>query len=490
MVGILLFVDPFLAISQNEIRIIPNECPENLSIGERGEISYLIHNDGPWTANITKIDINGSIEAKNSSASFRLAGDPDYPIILDARSSYDYKGSFSTTSSGFHYPEITVSYLTNRSNSVQKLTDSELCEIVVNPLESEGLFGTTIPELAFSILVFPVIAGIVGYFSKRSFEKRDFESQQKVQHANWLLQQINSIVSKYYVQLAKFSYDAYRNIDKASISQDDRDIKNAYYHISLFLAKYIEFERKFGANYLFVNRTKEQEAIENTRELWKSIPFDRQDINEIAGQINSDGDNIIDPSYLSVHFGYFSQWIKSNNCVRSRNDTKDKLWHLQLILDQEGERASQPTYFLDWEKTHSKGGTKKAQEDDKTLITHVSPKYVKRRGRIVIFGKGFTNYACEVWMGHYNITSNPQVKEIIPNPKTTDNEYIEVAIPESIDQGTYDVYIKLEKKQNKTKAKASVQEQVTDEIRTEAVAIHITNTNDEPRIYGGFINPT
>jgi hypothetical protein len=435
---LLVFISvPNNGFSVSSAEIIAVTCPEKLNLGEKGEINYSIRNPGSEKIYIlgSNITLDKPTKSNTSLTNFWPKTEIGYPFAINPYSTMNFGGVFRSDKLGYHYVHLSLSY----SNEITKSSDvvpeeNDLCTIVVSASESkDDPISGYVFQIALSIILFPVIAGLVEYFIKRSFVKRDFESEQRIQHSTWLLQHIHSVVTEYYLPLANYGALAKGNIEKASISKVSSDIQSAYYNTALYLGKIVEFERSIGGNFLFIEQRSENLAKTSSLEIESSLPFDRRDIDEIAKEVNKKKDKVLnEPRFRSIHFNSFSSWIKSENCENSRRQVEEKLEQFFKLLDTEGERALQPEYFMRYKQSESE---RKVLEIEKPLLTlnQISPKYAGRGDTVYIFGNGFRDTAYQFYIG--NDVNMPLTHRV-----SNKNDYTELTIPMGIRVGTYDIF--------------------------------------------------
>ncbi|MFZ0184669.1 MAG: hypothetical protein WAL88_07540 [Nitrosotalea sp.] len=282
-----------------------------------------------------------------------------------------------------------------------------------------------VPPIITTLILTP-IAGVIGYLLKQYFVNRDFVFQQKIEHHHWLLQQIHSFAEKYYTPMAKFAWDSLQTISISSTSKNKHDIVIAYDNLSMFLAKYLEFKRTVGANFLFRDRAYENPVIKKIQAILTAIPFDELDLDQIAIDVTKSNNKLTIFPHNHSAYKYFESWIKSEYCKKSRDLLITKLFELQDILDDQGERISSPDYFLNSKSKESIP----TSSNDIFWILYANTKYVHPGDDLFVYGEGFD--------------SNPKYDFILGNLSlnivTKNKDYVQLKIPDKIDTGTYDLY--------------------------------------------------
>jgi len=437
LTAIIFLSIPHNGFSVSSVEITPVTCPEKLNPGEKGEINYSIRNTGSQKIHIlsSNITLDKPAKVNTSLTNFSPKTDINHPSTINPFSSANFGGVFRSEKLGFHYVDLSLSFSNEPTKSSAAITEEkELCKIGVSASESkDDPISGYVFQIALSIILFPIIAGLVEYFIKRSFVKRDFESEQRIQHSTWLLQHIHSVVTEYYLPLANYGALAKRNIENASISKGGSDTKSAYYYIALYLAKIVEFERTIGGNFLFIEPRSENTAKVSALEIESSLPFDRKDIDEIAKEVNKKKDKVLnEPTFRSIHFNYFSSWIKSESCEFSRKQVQEKLEQFFKLLDNEGERALQPEYFMRYRQSERQG---KVLEFERPLLTvnQISPKYTRPGEKIYVFGNGFSGTQYKFYIGN-------DLSVALTHTTSNRNDYVELMIPAGIRIGAYDIF--------------------------------------------------
>jgi hypothetical protein len=447
----LILVPP--VFSDSAIEITPITCPSELDLGERGNIVYSVRNIGSERINLLDTDITLDRSVKmGTSSNFAPTRDIEPPFQIEPGSSLAFAGSFNSDKPGFHYVDIGITY-SNGSNSTGGLKEQkELCKTKINPVEAEtDSLSSIIPSAIFTVLLFPPIAGFVDYFAKRSFVKKDYESQQKVQQVNWLLQQVHSFVIKFNLPLAHFGAVARKHIERAQISKEENDLKSGYLNTILFLAKLIDFSRSIGGVYLFKTPDREPMARYYTHKILESLPFDRNDIEKIADDVAkrkkedtmtvsipaTSLEELSDINYNSKYFSYFSSWIKSDHCKLSKEQAIENLRNLSSLLSEEADYIMQPGIFKIWEEEPKRQPEPEPnKEDDRVLqINDISPKYTRPNGEVFIFGKGFEENKYEFCLGKDEI----RLTECKIEGR---NDCTKIRIPKKIANDAYDIYAK------------------------------------------------
>lgn len=274
-----------------------------------------------------------------------------------------------------------------------------------------------------------VIIGIAAYIIKRVFIKKDFENQQKIEHSSWLLKKSHSFAEKYYVLLTRHLYDFDDNIRHAILSKNESTIKDTYDHLTEFLKKYNEFEKETGGNFLFIERSNEMEAIRKMQSFFFGLPFDSTDLKSII-ENNS-----------TRSFDSFTNWIKSDNCSKSKNLVKERVSELWPLLDDESEKIMHYDYFLKFNKKRKIKKIKKTfkhifqkqgniQTNNSFYIHKVEPKYAKAGEKVLVFGNGFKTENI-----HYDL----KIKNFKMDKIIIDNTIVEGTIPNNISKGTYEI---------------------------------------------------
>lgn len=281
---------------------------------------------------------------------------------------------------------------------------------------------------------FAWIAGIIGtigggsggYLLNRYFVNKDFEFQKQIEHEKWLLQRFNNLADTYYVPLAKFSFDARSNISRAIISKDPLAIKVAYYHVALFLTKYLEFKNTIGANFLLKPQSAENEAIISIRAILGLLPFDDLDLIKIENDVKKSNMSFSEQHFKRNTFKYFKNWIESDHCYKSRQLILDKLNQLQGLLDATSEQINHPEVAR---KEIVKISPAK-NYDSPFYILFSSTKHIKKNESIVLFG-GFELdklQTCGFFIGQTQLTI-----------ESIDNDTVRLRMPNGINNGVYDV---------------------------------------------------
>ena len=280
-----------------------------------------------------------------------------------------------------------------------------------------------------------VIISFATYLIKRIFAKKDFEDQQKTEHSSWLLKQSHSFAEKYYVFLTRHLYEFDDRFKQALLSKNDNVIKTTYEHLTLFLKKYNEFKIETGGNFLFIERSNEMKAIRKIQSLFFTLPFDDEDIQ-----------SILENTSIRARDS-FTSWIKSDNCKKSQTLVKERIFQLWPLLDDESEKIMHYEYFLKFNKKRKKENRKKRlklimnklnilhkqkkiQNNNVFHIRKVEPRYIVPGGKILIFGRGFSVK---------NISYDIKIKEEKLQKLVMDDTLIEVLIPNTLTEGTYDI---------------------------------------------------
>lgn len=297
-----------------------------------------------------------------------------------------------------------------------------------NPTQTDILGWVLVP---FGVLV----GGLVGYFIKRTFVKQDVQFQEQIEHEHWLLQQFSKLAETHYFPLAKFSKDAGTNIEKASISHEEKAIKISYYHFGIFLKKYFEFKKSTGANFLFRNRETETKAIKKFGGVLLGLPFDDFELKNMLEDMFAQSGKFNDSCFSKNEFTIFNNWITTDNCTRSRSLVIEKLKNLAQLLDNGSEEISHPELY----RTNLKKENSIAQDHDEIFwILYLSKKTAKSGDTLIVFGNGFTNK----YVKFNFFISKTSIKKIT---KKTE-KYIEFKIPDDQTAGIFDVYAKFKVK--------------------------------------------
>ncbi len=292
-----------------------------------------------------------------------------------------------------------------------------------NPTQTDYLGWIFVPLGA-------LIGGFLGYLIKRTFVNQDVRFQERVSHEHWLLQQFNKLAEDYYFPLAKFSKDTYTSINRASISTDPKSIKIAYYHFGIFLKKYFDFKQSKGANFLFRDQKMEDAAIKKFGGLLIGVPFDDLELKDLNKEMFHSNGDFDDTCFTKRFFVIFENWIKTNHCNLSRSLVIEKLGNLSRILDRGSEDTSHPKSY---EKTIKETPTDPLSADDDFWIMGLSKKSTRSGENLFVFGKGFTNQYIKFNFFLGDLRPHLQVIN-----KT--NSYIELHIPNDINDGIYDVH--------------------------------------------------
>ena len=233
------------------------------------------------------------------------------------------------------------------------------------------------------------------------------------------------------------------------------------------MAKYNEFEVFAGANYLFKNYGHENDAILTAQAVMVGLPFERKDINKIAHEIDITKTIYNQPRFAGKVFKYFSDWILSKHCAKSRLLVKKSLSYFQDLLDKEGEMIAQPYFpkhlIKELEKTPVEPANTERATEAQTLsntipqgrrlgsiisstqqleespaadgwfyILFSSKKRVVKGEDVVISGGGFLKKHYKFKLGL--LDTDIQITRII------DDKYVRIVIPATIEIGTYDLF--------------------------------------------------
>jgi len=281
-----------------------------------------------------------------------------------------------------------------------------------------------------------LFGGIIGFLIKRHFNKKDLIEEKRLEHRNWLLRQFNPMAESYYVPLAKFAFDAYNAIKIATTSQDQRAIRTAFQNICIFLTKYIEFKNEKGANFLFHNRNNEQIAIGKFQAILNGLPFDLLMINKIALEMGVNDHKFVTEYTNQEFYDYFKKWIISKHCNKSRQLVLEKLFDLQIILDLSGEEISHGESFQYSLKILDPKKYVASKQNDPFYIISTNKKSIQKEEPLFIFGKGLDNK---------KITYNFYIDDKKLDVEVHNDENVKLKIPNTIDDGTYDVFAKFKK---------------------------------------------
>lgn len=413
------------------VQINASKCPDNLQVGEKGNVELSIINTGQKDLYITNIIPSQSL-SREQSISFSV-NDNMLPLHLGPSSIAYLDGKFSSTIEGISYLDLNVTYSDPmEKNNSNFFTYQEICKIKIlsvgadqTPLWQNMLIGGGIIS---------AVASFVIYFIKRPFVKKDFEQQQEAQHNIWLLQQMHQLAEQYYFPLSKFAEETRRTLAIANYSKNPPDIKIAYSHLREFLQKYMEFKKKTGANFLFKDGTKfEMRAIGKLQAILVSLPFDQDGIDEIGS--DKLVYNPLKPSSYNKQYEYFEEWIKSENCVKSRSQVIQKLKEFWDVLEDQAERISQPDYLSQIHPPLD------PIQEDNFWILYSSYKYISMKdAKIIVFGKGFDDEEIKY---QFYITGYDDV--LFKKDKwkiTKTSEGIQLEILHYVKPGTYDLYAK------------------------------------------------
>lgn len=408
--------------AQQNVSVLLKVCPEDIFIGERHIDEFVIRNFDSKTVVITKLNfvIDGFENSGNNSIIFTNS----VPTTLSAFTSEVGSIRFVSYEEGIHYVDVVFSYFFKDSSENVFEETSQICRFNVKPLDSLW------DPIWLTVVIAAITSGFgsaAAYGLKRYFLKKDIEHQKQLDHSNWLLQQMHSSAEKYYFPLAKFSLETKTAISIASASKRNEDIENAYYKLAVLISKYLEFKENTGANFIFKNnKGAADKAINKTQAVFVSLPFDALDLNEIQREYLASKENKKSFEYTSKSYCSFKNWIKSDKCQRSRDNAMMKLFELQQILDNQGERISNPDFVnkLDSEDEVS------SSEEARFWILRSSTKYAKQGDEIFVFGYGFNE---EI---PYKFHIHDQELQQLNKFKNA----IRLKLPDSIPPDTYDVY--------------------------------------------------
>jgi len=278
-----------------------------------------------------------------------------------------------------------------------------------------GILTAIITSIASAIIGFAI------FLIKRVLNKKDFEHQQNIAHSLWLIKKLHNIAEKHYVILTRHLIYAEEAIKNAEIAHDNDILKTAYDRIKDLVKTYHKFEIDTGANILFIEREVENEVIGKIQSLFLSLPFDKQDYQNIK----KDSDDRAKQS--------FENWIKSNHCPKSKELVKKRLSELRILFDDQTEKILHHEYFLkSRKKKHFSNFLRKKSQipDDNFYIHKLTPKYVKKTEKVMIFGKGFQNE---------NITFSLFLNDNSLEKTVKGDQLVEIIVPDAIPEGTYEI---------------------------------------------------
>lgn len=436
---IVIFTHDVYAESQPQIQIIT--CPKDILVGERNSFTFQITNPESSKIIIKNIEVGTDGDFQGNNTDSKVTLDNIYtPLIMEPKNAVILNGNFRTESSGTHYLDINLLYyIDNLDNDGISLT-KEICKIKVIPNESSfDVVLTGIVIAGFSA----GFAGLVTSLVKQFFIRKNFKFEQKVlaeklryekdvEYEHWQFQKMHLLAEKYYVPLAKFSWDAMQNISISSTSKNNQAIDIAYNAIALFLSKYLDFKKTVGANYLFKDPQFEEGAIGKTQAILTGLPFDEIDIEKIVLNVSQSEKEIKQNPTSGIPYNHFLQWIMSDFCNQSRELVTKKLNEFQRILDQQGERISQPVDHVPRDNAES---NPTSTSDVNIWISYLSSKVCQPGQEIFVYGNGFndTTYSYKFY-----------IEKEVSHEKLNDN-MIKISIPTDIVKGTYDLYAKVTK---------------------------------------------
>lgn len=284
-----------------------------------------------------------------------------------------------------------------------------------------------------------LIIGILAYFVKRHFALKDYETQQNIEHSSWLLKKLGDYAAEHYVLLTRQLINTQKELTIADTTKNLQLVDIAYNHVVELIKTYTNFQTKTGANILFIDREKEDEAIGRIQSLFYALPFDDHDYKDISTGVNIRSQQI------------FSNWINTPNCPKSKERVKFQLRKLMGIFDKQTEMILHHKFFLDSQKqTLSKKFKiffskfkfwrifQSKEKEPEFYIHQVNPKYVKAGDVVHVSGKGFKDEKIK-----YFLTIGTEI--LVSTPR--DNFVVEIKIPDNISKGTYEItasfYIKL-----------------------------------------------
>jgi hypothetical protein len=231
---VFLLVNASMVLAVLPLDITPISCPDRTSEGKRTPVDIVIDNTSNEKLEISNLTlgIDKSVDSNNTSTGFIPSDVLRYPISLLPRQEFNLKGKFVSKDLGFHYLDLVIYYSVNGTAS--KISE-EVCQMEVISIDAtDNLPFPLSSEIFYSALIFPAAVGVAAALIKRYYTNKDFdyqerlksmlnrkdiqltnslnkknlESQEKLQHENWLLQHMHNLASKYYSPMAKFAYQA------------------------------------------------------------------------------------------------------------------------------------------------------------------------------------------------------------------------------------------------------------------------------------------
>lgn len=288
--------------------------------------------------------------------------------------------------------------------------------------------------IAIVTLIISSIVGVIAFFLKRLFASIDYDSQQKIKHSGWLLKRTESYAEHYYIHLARSIIDLQSIMDKADKTKDLEIVKNTYSSTVKFIKQYLKFKKETGANFLFIERISENDAINNFQALFLSLPFDNNDIDSMS------------ESFTGRQFRSFQNWINSGHCKNSKKIVLASLQKLAEVLDQQSEKILHYEEFLRTlreiktirKKRKIIGWVIKIakyirdRNPNVFYIHEVATKYVTPGSEVILLGNGFRDKKICCFDLLMNEDKSLQ-KSII------DNGTVKITIPNTTPIGTYDI---------------------------------------------------
>ena len=363
-----------------------------------------------------------------------------------------------------------------------------------------NLLDQIVENLEFELTVFLILTHIfviIGtHLFKNMLSQRNFKNQQNLEHTMWIIKKLHSFAELYYAPITRKLFSAEHELHKAIITKDDKLIDLAYIKISELLKKYHEFEKKTGANILFIDRSEETIAIGKINSLFLSLPFDSEDLDNIFKKndsrtqssfkawINSDRcdsskkivelrlcelrslfdvqtEKILQPDdflHSRKRDGIIYLIKKKWNCIFGKKEIKfdcsKKIAELRSLFDVQTEKILQPDDFLhsrknnwrnifrknNWRNIFRKNNWRNifrkkqiGSDTDKFYIHEIHPKYISNNDKIKIFGSGFKEK---------NLNFEVKINDQNLQKNISDNEVVEVTIPSTLSVGTYDITVK------------------------------------------------
>ncbi len=273
-----------------------------------------------------------------------------------------------------------------------------------------------------------IVSGTV-FFIKRYLSNKDFVNQQNIEHSTWLLEKLHDFAEKYYVLLTRNLINAEDDIKNADLSQNSLLTESAYDRVVKLVKNYDKFQEESGANILFIERKKQNDAIGKLQSLWFSLPFDPEDYR-----------NIVKDQHTRAKQSFFN-WIDSKNCPKSKAMVKQRLFELRSMFDDQSEKILHHEYFLKSRKRRDLKQIKmlpkrfarifsKKKMIDPFYIHKIVPKYVEKGKSALVFGKGFSSPNIT-----YSLKINSKELQLIKK----DDTLVEITIPSDLTEGTYEI---------------------------------------------------